>query len=1059
MIVMSWKLLSWLAGIAILAAITSWYALASRKQWRWKAVGLCGFALVSTLVLGVAFSREVRLLFSHEAGILFANLSPDRSPRNAVTGLDTYPGLACTLFASEPEVCNLTNLDIDHKGRIWACEVRNYRRHAGERPAGDRILVLEDKDGDGRCDQTTIFYQGRDIDSAHGICVLGDRIIVSALDKVLVFYDENEDLKADERREVLFTGIGGIQHDHGIHACAVGPDGKIYFSFGNEGMQILDKDGNPIIDQAGHEVKANRQPYQDGMVFRCDVDGSHFETIAWNFRNSWEVTVDSFGTPWVSDNDDDGGEAVRINYLMEFGNYGYKDEITGASWTSRRDNIEKELPRRHWHLNDPGVVPTMLITGSGAPTGICVYEGRLLPKVFWDQLIHCDAGPRICRAYVTTKNGAGYQSELTDILKGTRDTWFRPTDVCVAPDGSLFISDWYDPGVGGHDQRDVNRGRIFRIAPPGSAYSPPRYNFETADDCLEALQSPNTEARYRALNSLVSMGENSHQPLIDYISKTVNVRYVARALWILAKLSGGSHEAVRFAIKNENPDLRVTGVRIAREAKMDISEVASLVKDVAPEVRREIAISLHSSHSQNAAEIWSELATQFDGQDRWYLEALGIGADQKWDAFLALYLSKIKEPWKTLDGREILWRSRARQTPGLLVKILRDPATREDEQARYFRSLDFLSGPEKDAAISDVASSGSGTENKQGKVAMVVSALLRLPKADLSDKPEAKAELLKYLHTIPVGDEYLDIVQRFTLRETKDELLRLAIQNSDNTLGVRAVGLLLKFDEQDLIQKTIADPDLNQAVNLIGALGRLSDSKTNDVMIPLITDLQSPVSIRIAAVTALGRNAPGQRWLLDRVDQGDMPMDLRYVTGNVLLASSNESIRHAAGKHFRLPAVAGGEPIPPITSLIERKGNAKHGEELFFSIATCAACHKVNGKGKDVGPNLSEIGRKLSKEAMYVSVLDPNAGVSLNYETWLVIKQDGTTLSGILVSQTDNSIELKTIDSIVHKFDREEIESLEKLRTSLMPNDLQKLLRAQDLIDIVEYLATLKRAN
>ena len=101
---------------------------------------------------------------------------------------------------------------------------------------------------------------------------------------------------------------------------------------------------------------------------------------------------------WQSDNDDDGNRGVRINYVMEFGNYGYRDEMTGAGWRSNRVGIEKEIPRRHWHLNDPGVVPNLLLTGAGSPTGITVYEGRLLPKIFWDQVIHCDAGPNVCRA-------------------------------------------------------------------------------------------------------------------------------------------------------------------------------------------------------------------------------------------------------------------------------------------------------------------------------------------------------------------------------------------------------------------------------------------------------------------------------------------------------------------------------------------------------------------------------------------------------------------------------------------------------------------------------------
>ena len=627
------------------------------------------------------------------------NNSPQRDPENAVANLDVAEGLEATLFSSEPEISNITNIDIDHLGRVWACEVKNYRKHNGSRPEGDRILVLEDTSGDGKADKSTVFYQGRDIDSAHGVCVLGNRVIVSANDRVQVFYDENGDLKADERRDVLFSGISGTQHDHGIHAFVFGPDGKLYFNFGNSGMQLKDKNGKIIVDQAGNEVSAKRAPYQEGMVFRCNLDGSQVETLGWNFRNNWEVTVDSFGTIWQSDNDDDGNKGVRINYVMEFGNYGYKDELTGAGWQQERENVEKEIPQRHWHLNDPGVVPTMLLTGAGSPTGICVYEGTLLPEKFRGQVIHCDAGPSVCRAYPVTKDGAGYKAEMVDILTGTRDNWFRPSDVCVAPDGSLFVADWYDPGVGGHNQQEVDRGRIFRVATPGSKLSVPKFDFATAEGCLKALENPNLSVRYMAFTSLVAMGEKAHHPIEEAAEHAKDPRYKVRLLWALAQLEGEGEEAVEIATTDKNPDVRVAGIRIARQLKIDVSNLASLAKDKTPEVRRELAISLRHNKSSAAAEIWADLAAQHDGKDRWYLEALGIAADKQWDAYLDAYLAKTSEPWKTQAGRDILWRSRSTKTPELLVKIMKDEATTEEDQPRYFRAFDFLTGAEKEAAL------------------------------------------------------------------------------------------------------------------------------------------------------------------------------------------------------------------------------------------------------------------------------------------------------------------------------------------------------------------------
>ena len=301
--------------------------------------------------------------------------------RESLKSFTVANGLEITLFASEPMLRNPTDMDIDERGRVWITEGVNYRSSFQSwgilQPAGDRIVVLEDTNGDGVADKETTFYQGPEINSALGICVLGNKVIVSCSPNIYVFTDTVGDGKA-HKKEILFSGIGGVDHDHGAHAVSFGPDGKLYFNFGNYGGQLKDKDGKPVIDLAGNEVNDSGKPYRNGMAFRCNPDGSDVEVLAYNFRNPYEVAVDSFGTVWQSDNDDDGNRSVRINYLMESGNYGFSDELTGAGWGEKRSNLEEDIPHRHWHQNDPGVVPdTCLLTGAGAPAGILIYEGTL----------------------------------------------------------------------------------------------------------------------------------------------------------------------------------------------------------------------------------------------------------------------------------------------------------------------------------------------------------------------------------------------------------------------------------------------------------------------------------------------------------------------------------------------------------------------------------------------------------------------------------------------------------------------------------------------------------
>ncbi len=632
----------------------------------------------------------------------------------AIEQLTVHPDLDATLFASEPMMFSPTDIDIDHLGRVWVCEVINYRRFRNadqeERKEGDRILIVEDSNQDGTADKTTTFYQGRDIDSAHGICVLGTpsgrgtRVVVSAGDSMFVLTDEDGDLKSD-RKDVLFTGISGVQHDHGIHAAVFGPDGKLYFNFGNEGKQLRDKNGKPIIDLAGNEVNDQRKPYQQGMVFRCNLDGSQLETLGWNFRNNWEVAVDSFGTLWQSDNDDDGNRGVRINFVMEFGNYGYKDEMTGAGWQAERTNLEEEIPLRHWHLNDPGVVPNLLQTGAGSPTGICVYEGSLLAPVFQGQVIHCDAGPSIVRSYPVTNSGAGYNAETVNILDGTANRWFRPSDVCVAPDGTLIIADWYDPGVGGHRMEDTKHGRLFRVTPPdqGDSYKVTKPDFKTMDGCVAALRNPNLATQYIAWTELHKMGARAEPALLKVFTESANPRHRARALWLLGKIDGRGAHYVELSATDKDANIRVQAIRLARQVSSTVIPVVKkLAQDSSPQVRRECAIALRHNQAPEAAELWAQLAAQHDGQDRWYLEALGIAADKQWDRYFDAWLKSVGDKWNTPAGRDVIWRSRAKNTPALLAKIIQDEKTPPETQPRYFRAFDFLVGPEKDAALKSI---------------------------------------------------------------------------------------------------------------------------------------------------------------------------------------------------------------------------------------------------------------------------------------------------------------------------------------------------------------------
>ena len=184
--------------------------------------------------------------------------------------------------------------------------------------------------------------------------------------------------------------------------------------------------------------------------------------------------------------------------------------------------------------------------------------------------------------------------------------------------------------MGGHAAGDLDRGRVFRVAPPGKRYEVPAIDLKTAEGAVAALQSPNSATRYLAWTALQTMGADAEKSLVALWKQSDNPRMRARALWVLGKMPGKGPAYVQEAIRDQDADLRCVGVRLARQLNVDlIPVVASLVADPSAAVLRECAIALRFSNSADAPKHWAALAKRFDGNDRWYLESLGIGAERQ----------------------------------------------------------------------------------------------------------------------------------------------------------------------------------------------------------------------------------------------------------------------------------------------------------------------------------------------------------------------------------------------------------------------------------------------
>jgi putative membrane-bound dehydrogenase-like protein len=970
-----------------------------------------------------------------------------RLPKNALAGIEIADGLEATLFASEPMIGNPTNIDIDFKGRVWMCEAFNYRPKLNPdnptKDEGDRIVILEDTDGDGKADSTKVFYQGTDVNAALGIAVLGNKVIVSCSPNVFVFTDDNGD-DVPDRKEVLFTHVGGEQHDHAIHAFTFGADGKLYFNFGNAGEQLMDKNGKLIKDKDGNLITNKGEPYRQGMVFRMNVDGSDVEVVAHNFRNNYEAATDAYGTIWQSDNDDDGNQSTRINYVMEYGNYGYTDEMTGAGWRSRRTNMETDIPKRHWHQSDPGTIPNLLPTGAGSPAGMAVYEGSLLPAVYQNQMIHAEAGNNIVRAYPVQKDGAGYKAEIKPIMEGTRDQWFRPIDVCAAPDGSLFVADWYDPGVGGHQMGDMNRGRIYRLSPKAGGYKTIKPDLSNAEGATQALLSANGATRYLAWQKLHSLGEQAI-PALQKLWASDNSRSRARALWLLARIPGKEDQYIQNALRDKDPDIRITAIRAARQLRPNVIPYVSIVvKDADPQVRREAAIALHHNKSPEAAALWTELAIRYDGKDRWYLEALGIGADKQWDSFLNTWKNKASEQMNNQSGRDIVWRARTGVALPILATNISNESTSSADRLRYFRAFDFIEAPNKETVLLGLLDNTGANRNE-----IVLKALNHLSASSLAKSPKMKAALTEALASAKGTQNFVDLVGRYKLKDQNPELLQIALAMPDSSLGGEAASLLLAAGGSSLLKEAINSKDSLISAAALKTLSRGGNNESKQMMETVIMDKSFNMAMRQQAVKMWAGGWSESERLLKMIKEDRLPKELEATAAAGLSATYRKDIRQEALKYLQVANTA-GPALPPINTLAKMTGDAGAGKQVFSKI--CSTCHQVGNEGAAFGPALTKIGSKLGKDALYLAIIHPDNGISFGYEGYVFKLKDGNTVAGIIASETEDAIEIVTPGGTKKKYEKAQLLSRKIMENSMMPSNLHQAISQQELVNLVEFL-------
>lgn len=636
--------------------------------------------------------------------------------------------LEVTVWASTPDLYNPTNMDIDHAGRIWVAEGVNYRSHNGRRPGGDRIAVLQDTDGDGKCDTSHTFVQEKSLIAPLGVAVFDNEIWVSQPPELIKYTDVDRDLKFDpavDKREVVLTGFNAVNHDHSLHSVTGGPDGKLYFNNGNCGAIFTDNSGKTFymggnyrggggeflvdhIAEAGR-VSDDGHIWSAGFTVRMNPDGTNCEIIGQGYRNSYEQSVSSFGNAFQNDNDDP--PACRVSYILEYGNAGYFTRSAQQGYqVARRPN--QEHGSAHWRQLDPGTMDAGDIYGGGSPTGVTMYENGALGDSFDGSFLSCEPGRNTIFHYQPKPKGAAFElnrgtfltTNHTDEFFGSDfvggkvnpeiQYQFRPSDVTVGPDGAVYVSDWIDGRVGGHaDLDDSCSGTIYRIAPKGFKSVVPQFDLATIDGAITALSSPAVNTRFLGFVALKKQGAAAI-PALEKLLENPNRFVAARAIWLLPHLGADGMGACEKLLAHEDPQIRIAAYRAFRRADVDILPFADkMASDPDPGVRRDVALSLRDLPTSNTKAIFVKLASEVDVNDKNALEAIGLGAANQeseiWLAIKAAMNPGAPETWNEQFAR-LTWRLWPVAAIDDLKARAIAPALSGDERALAVESLAFI---------------------------------------------------------------------------------------------------------------------------------------------------------------------------------------------------------------------------------------------------------------------------------------------------------------------------------------------------------------------------------
>jgi putative heme-binding domain-containing protein len=955
---------------------------------------------------------------------------PSPDPAVELASFKVPEGVEVTLWAAEPFLFKPIQMNFDDHGRLWVACSKTYPQIKPGEIADDQILVLEDKDGDGKADTSSVFAEGLLIPT--GVIPGDGGAYVANSTELLHLADTDNDGKADKRR-IMLSGFGAEDTHHILHTLRWGYDGALYFD-------------QSVYIHAHVETPFGPRQLGGAGIWQFRPESKKLEVFVRGFVNPWGHHYDETGNGFATD----GAGFEGIGFL-----------IPGASYTAIGN------PERYLHGLNPG---------SPKYCGLEVLSGRHVPDDLRGSLVTNDFRANRVVRFEVSDDGSGFAAREQEPLIQSTHIAFRPIDVKMGPDGAIYIADWYNPIIQHgevdfrDERRDHARGRIWRIGfKDRPKVAPPALAGASIETLLDALLSPEGFTREQARRLLKERGAVEVEPaLIKWTAKAKSDRQRLEALWIRQGIDRPDEALLSSLLDSSDPKVRRAAARTASSWQSTFPAVTAKLTDRVLDENARVRLEAVRALATIAAPSAGPAA----------LRALEKPLDVDLDYALWLTSRETAPNWlsKAILGQLIFSSDRelafallavgTEETVAPLMDLYRAGRIAKEDEPKLLSTLGQLGGPTELGRIFD----------------LVLGESLPIPqRAALLD---ALSDAQRRRQTRPDGD--LRRIGPILADSKADPRLRAA--------AARAAGAWRIDDLRSVLREALAaDETADQssrkaAMEALAALGDVESllklsakdrsHQTSALAIAALAAIDLPAASAIAAewLARSDANASGEAegLVAALVGRKDGPAALTAAIAGRVIApdvarrasraarsagADGASLADALAKAGGLGADAGWSKLPPeqVIALAAEvnQGDPERGEAIFRrSELNCLKCHAIAGSGSPVGPGLESIGASAPIDYLVDSLLAPDKAIKEGYHSVVLALADGQVLTGRIIGENDQEITLTTADLrqlFVPKADVEE----RKQGGSLMPAGLIDVLTRAELLDLLAFLSAM----